>query len=212
MNLPNLEDKQIAATSIGLSEQQTNELSRLKTGVAVVYQKGWEEPVQCQITRFEGISPYLERENSIASSDTTSFISYIVKAYTTDEALYRSQLLPMLDTVDISGYRKIQLMSILSDDQSSTEEICAKIFVLIVGEKLFLKASKLNELHLFNNFIRSGLKRIVGNDGNIDIYLDMYIKGCSLMNKTAFYENWLIQNSKINKNSYGSYFYTYFSS
>lgn len=39
MNLPNLEDKQIAATSIGLSEQQTNELSRLKTGVAVVYQK-----------------------------------------------------------------------------------------------------------------------------------------------------------------------------
>lgn len=196
MNLPNLEDKQIAATSIGLSEQQTNELSRLKTGVAVVYQKGWEEPVQCQITRFEGISPYIERENSIASSDTTSFISYIVKAYTTDEALYRSQLLPMLDTVDISGYRKIQLMSILSDDQSSTEEICAKIFVLIVGEKLFLKASKLNELHLFNNFIRSGLKRIVGNDGNIDIYLDMYIKGCSLMNKTAFYENWLIQNSK----------------
>ena len=51
MALPNKDDRDIAAGSTSLTDQQKNEVSRLKTGVAVVFQKGWEEAVLCKIDR-----------------------------------------------------------------------------------------------------------------------------------------------------------------
>jgi hypothetical protein len=51
MTLPNKDDRDIAAGSTSLTDQQKNEVSRLKTGVAVVFQKGWEEAVLCKIDR-----------------------------------------------------------------------------------------------------------------------------------------------------------------
>ena len=54
MALPNKDDREIAGNSTSLSEQQKAEVSRLKTGIAVVFQKGWEEAVLCKIDRYEG--------------------------------------------------------------------------------------------------------------------------------------------------------------
>lgn len=200
MNLLNQEDKLIAATSVGLTEQQTNELSRLKTGLAVVYQKGWEEPVQCQITHFEGFQPFIGSVNVLSTSDMNSFMMLLLKSYTTDNELYRSDLIQLLNKIDLSGHKKIKIISLLSDGNTPTEELCAKIFVSLIGESIFIKASKLNDLSLFNNYISSKFKRFEGvNFENVDTFLDMYIKGCSLMNSTAFYENWLIQKTTSNK-------------
>lgn len=196
MNLPNQEDRVIAATSIGLSEQQGNELSRLKTGLAVVYQKGWEEPVQCQIAHFEGFQPYINSVNVLSTSESKKCMSLLLKSYTTDSELYRSDLIQLLNKMDLSGHKKIKVMSLLSDSYTSTEDLCAKIFVSIVGESIFIKASKLNDLLLFNNYISSKFKRFKDFDfENVDTFIDMYIKGCSLMNETAFYENWLLQKT-----------------
>ena len=52
MALPNKDDRDIAAGSTSLTDQQKNEVSRLKTGVAVVFQKGWEEAVLCKIDHY----------------------------------------------------------------------------------------------------------------------------------------------------------------
>lgn len=200
MNLPNQEDKLIAATSIGLTEQQTNELSRLKTGLAVVYQKGWEEPIQCQITHFEGFQPFIGSVNILSTSDMNNFMMLLLKSYTTDNELYRSDLIQLLNKIDLSGHKKIKIISLLSDSNTPTEELCAKILVSLIGETIFIKASKLNDLLLFNNYISSKLKRFEGiNFENVDTFLDMYIKGCNLMNNTAFYENWLLQKTTSKK-------------
>lgn len=51
MRLPDGNDRELMGRTIGLSEKQTFELSRLKTGVAVVYQKDWLEAVLCQVDR-----------------------------------------------------------------------------------------------------------------------------------------------------------------
>ena len=53
MALPNKDDREIAAGSTSLTEQQKTEVSRLKTGVAVVFQKGWEEAVLCKVDRYD---------------------------------------------------------------------------------------------------------------------------------------------------------------
>lgn len=200
MNLPNSEDKQVASSSIGLSEQQTNELSRLRTGVAVVFQKGWEEPVQCQITRYEGFSPYNVKPINKKTISDEELLTTLHKVYTSDSPLYCNEVLPQIVKSNISGYKKIKLSNILSEEEAAPELLCAKILVHYIGENLFVKASKQNEMEQFNEILRSGLLRVSGiNYNNVDIFLDMYVKGCSFLNKTAFYENWLLQKTTSKK-------------
>ena len=49
MRLPEENDIRISGKSIGLNEEQVEEIVRLPMGVAAVYQNGWLEPVLCKI-------------------------------------------------------------------------------------------------------------------------------------------------------------------
>lgn len=51
MRLPEGGDRELVGNTIGLTSRQTYEISRLKTGAGVVYQKDWLEAVLCQIDR-----------------------------------------------------------------------------------------------------------------------------------------------------------------
>jgi len=46
------EDRRIAANSLSLTQDQQQELARLTTGVAAVYQTGWSDAVQCKVDYF----------------------------------------------------------------------------------------------------------------------------------------------------------------
>ena len=59
--LPEGSDRDIAGTSLSLSEEQRQELARLTTGVAAVFQTGWSDAVLCRIDHFrkEQERPYV---------------------------------------------------------------------------------------------------------------------------------------------------------
>lgn len=50
--LPEGGDRDIAGTSLSLSEEQKAELARLTTGVAAVFQTGWSDAVLCRVNHF----------------------------------------------------------------------------------------------------------------------------------------------------------------
>ena len=51
MRLPEEEDCRVAGHSVSLTEQQVNELAKLETGVAVIMQNNWYEPVLVKINQ-----------------------------------------------------------------------------------------------------------------------------------------------------------------
>lgn len=51
MRLPESGDRELVGNTIGLTPRQTHEISRLKTGTGVVYQKDWLEAVLCRVDR-----------------------------------------------------------------------------------------------------------------------------------------------------------------
>ena len=53
LRLPDYADRQLVGKAIGLNDDQIDELSKLKQGVAAVYQNDWVEAVLCQVDRFE---------------------------------------------------------------------------------------------------------------------------------------------------------------
>lgn len=196
MNLPSRSDREIVANSIGLSEQQTSELSKLKTGIAIVYQKGWEEPVQCLIDRYEDIKPFAFNPTEQSNGLEKALVEKLYSAYT-DVPRFDS-LIDDVQSIGLSGYRVIRIINLLNDDHLGADELCAKILVAYIGETLFERASKADNIADFNLIIERGLEKIEGIDRiNVQTFLNMYVKGCSLMNKTSFYENWLKQDVKL---------------
>lgn len=53
MRLPDYSDRLLVGKSVGLTENQINELSRIKRGVAAITQSDWLEPVLCMIDKYE---------------------------------------------------------------------------------------------------------------------------------------------------------------
>lgn len=53
MRLPEDSDRKVAGKSAAMKDCQIDEIAKLPTGVAVVYQNDWEEPVLCKIKQFD---------------------------------------------------------------------------------------------------------------------------------------------------------------
>jgi len=54
MRLPDEMDRRLIGKSAALRDDQLDEISRLPTGVAIVYQNDWLEPVLCKVDKFQG--------------------------------------------------------------------------------------------------------------------------------------------------------------
>lgn len=53
MRLPDEDDRKVSGKAAGMNDKQIDEIAKLPTGVAVVYQNDWVSPVLCKIDRME---------------------------------------------------------------------------------------------------------------------------------------------------------------
>ena len=60
--LPESKDREVTGSSIGLKEEQFDELSKIPTGVAVVYQNDWQESVLCRLPEHKSYDFNLSKE------------------------------------------------------------------------------------------------------------------------------------------------------
>lgn len=65
LRLPESTDREITGGSIALHDAQFDELSKLPTGVAAVYQNDWQEAVLCQMPEYEIFDYSFGKEESI---------------------------------------------------------------------------------------------------------------------------------------------------
>lgn len=71
--LPDVEDCRTAGKSIGLSDEQIEEINKQKVGQAIVYQNDWEEPVQCAIDEFNSYKPYTSQKDNEVLNEALDF-------------------------------------------------------------------------------------------------------------------------------------------
>ena len=69
----------------------------------------------------------------------------------------------------------------------------AYIFATIVGSENFDSAKSISDMTIFNIRVSRALslKLNITNDDRINGFVNMYMKGCSLMADVPFYEGWL---------------------
>ena len=107
LRLPQQEDRESVGRSASLNDDQINEIPKLKTGVAVVYQNNWMEPVLCKIEEFKDNRPLI--------------YSFDVKAELEKDKKISGNLLKLLLNGRVSDDNKIDLGIDRLDDDSKNE-------------------------------------------------------------------------------------------
>lgn len=57
-----------------LNEDQINEIPKLKTGVSIVYQNNWLQPVLCAFEKYENENPYVHKEDVTSLSQNKKIL------------------------------------------------------------------------------------------------------------------------------------------
>lgn len=130
--------------------------------------------------------------------ENDSLLTMLYKGFSRGESVSPADLVSALDGETLSSSTKFKIKRLVSDAAEIDPDICSKAFVYYIGEGLFNDASKKNNLKEFNEYIYSTLLKLNSNiiSAQTHSFMNMYIKGCSLMNSTPFYNEWLMQTNK----------------
>lgn len=80
MRLPDEDDRKVSGKAAGMNDKQIDEIAKLPTGVAVVYQNDWVSPVLCKIDRMKNSRViFNEQKDSILELNSENDINYIIE-------------------------------------------------------------------------------------------------------------------------------------
>lgn len=115
MRLPDDEDCKIAGHSVSLNEQQTAELARLGTGVAVVMQNNWSVPVLSKISK--AMHPFESYETPVSLKKLKEFrsivLSELINQFEQTDEQNIGKVLQKVESFDISSNKKREMSRML---------------------------------------------------------------------------------------------------
>ena len=116
MRLPEEDDCKIAGHSVSLSKQQIDELSKLETGVAVVMQNNWSEPVLAKIA--ESKHPYEGYASPITFNKLKEFRSVVLAAlidqFEMSDEQDISKVIQQIENFDIITAKKTEMLRMIN--------------------------------------------------------------------------------------------------
>lgn len=164
MRLPDGDDRKITGKSAGMKDNQIDEIAKLPTGVAVVYQNNWVEPVLCQIDMYRG-----ERVRYIPINDIVPFDN--------SKGIY-TEILKLLLKGRFPGELDIDLKFIQKN--INTLKIASSVKLVVL--KIIANLAK-NQVELWDdsNFLQ--LSSLISNLLNAHPIVEHYVKICKDFNE-----------------------------
>ena len=128
MRLPEESDRKVAGKAAAMKDEQIDEIAKLPTGVAVVYQNDWEAPVLCQISKFKGVAHKYEPkpEVQIVHVDSDQIRLEVLKFLLKGRIKGQVEFDPVkisneLSVSDLSSYNKINVLRALREYEKDGE-------------------------------------------------------------------------------------------
>jgi hypothetical protein len=140
MQLPNYKDCAISGKSVSLSDEQIEEISKLKTGVAIVKQGEWESAVMCKIDKAKEVEgkyeyqqpPYINRPD---------FYQILVSAYKNRQNIKFADFKETVKKADILSLQKRIVLKRFGADFSAdvdSQTLCSIIYDLFGDRPKFV--------------------------------------------------------------------------
>lgn len=120
LRLPAHEDRLLAGRAAGLKEEQIEELSRLETGVAAVYQNNWAEAVLCKVNKADVTEELYHPEDScmpavpVSNAEKIKWLRRASNGMILQDSLERNKILQQLEQLNLSGQEKYLILDLLN--------------------------------------------------------------------------------------------------
>jgi len=139
LRLPFKEDRELVGKAMNLTDDQINELAKLKTGVAAVYQNDWQEAVLCKFSQFKNSNESYEfKSEEVLKTKIICFLAKQIVATRLGLELDKAKLGKLVES-EFSNLAKQIIENKLSKD-----EIAKTLFELLKVEQI-LKLTNSNE-------------------------------------------------------------------
>lgn len=195
MALPEKDDREVAGKALGLDEKHIEEISRLKTGEAVVYQTGWEEAVKVKIDRFDGeglmqgwhYAPPATDEDAEVDDAFRTVGELLADAYTRGGDFSRPRLFALLERANVSGVCFSAMKQKADAISLPTADDLAFLFATLVGMDIYDRARDMGDAAQRDaRILRELLSRLRWKEAHLkEVFLNMYVRGCGLMQQVA---------------------------
>lgn len=126
MRLPEESDRKIAGKSAAMKDNQIDEIAKLPTGVAVVYQNDWEDPVLCKINEYTQTPIKYEprrKEKRNGKNLKSDVLALLLSEMIADNPFDMNSLIATvrdyLPLSDFSTYDKIHIYRLMSSIEKS---------------------------------------------------------------------------------------------
>lgn len=122
MRLPEMSDCEVVGRSVSLNEEQILEISKLRTGSAIVMQNNWSDAVLSQINRYT--YDYTGEIQACTGHDILKFKSAVITALLNEYLVRKTKsvanVLEEIESFDIDQYKK-------ADAKRMVETVCAHL-------------------------------------------------------------------------------------
>lgn len=182
MRLPDGDDRKITGKSAGMKDNQIDEIAKLPTGVAVVYQNNWVEPVLCKIDMYQGT-----RTQYVPVNETVAFDN--------SKAIY-TEILKLL----LKGRYPCEIDVDIEFIQTNIYKFKIATSVKLAVLKIIKQLNK-NQVNIWedNNFIE--LSSLISNLLNAQSIVGSYVKTCKDFNELdILLDRFIEQHASIHTN------------
>ena len=203
MALPDKNDREFAGKSVGLKEQQIEEITMLQRGVGVVYQNSWQEAVLCRIKKYETPeSKYNYESSGEIVNVRVALFKLLIDIYQNNTFETVDNIKKALRHSNICGRMLYRLFSDfeedieVADDDEGGKYVCdedvAKVFAIIMGVDSMLAVQEIKDSNEYNKQLLQLLKNKLNKEElalfSADLLLNMYIQGCEQCSDDMFYQ------------------------
>ena len=206
MSLPEHQDRETAGRAIGLDEDHIPEISRLKVGEAIVYQNGWEEPVKTKInyyktdeTPWQYEAPDTEKEREEEAKRMRVFYGILYRLYARAFVQYgKPTFVHLVERLPLSGRKRAAVLQRVKAVDVPSVDDCGFIMATIHGTTLCQQMQQATDIVEMNDRMQRTLQQAEGlrETAHMATFVNMYVRGCSLMAKEPFYQEWQTRTLK----------------
>lgn len=165
LRLPEYSDRELVGKSAGLSDEQIDELAKIPSGVAAIYQNKWIEPVLCKVDYYDVEPKEYSYDNTkiIGSSEKVlreQIMEYVLSDISHEEPKTDVENLKnRLIASNINSQLKLELIKILkSRKPKDIREVYDTIADCVENlDDIFLKSLKAKNIEEWNQALIDGL-------------------------------------------------------
>jgi putative ATP-binding protein len=215
MRLPDGDDRRIIGKAASMKDNQIDEIAKLPTGVAVVYQNDWVAPVLCKIDMYKGeritFAPVeVSRRFDNSKAVNAEILKLLLKGRVKSSVVLDTDfILRSIQGCKIPTSLKIAIINIVSDVEKGKNEVWKdenfSQLSKMVSELLSAKVVVEQAVKKANNFkeLDSLLDSFVVQQASISENLKLAVRQCLMMQygetddtSKRIYNTWFIETKK----------------